>query len=171
MNYPSPTTIAPPTRPRDASNIACSETITKINFFSFSESPRKGRGFPSRHQNTWENGFVWKMRGSECPLRPPLKQTNVVICVKRLRSHAVHNDAILYILHMCQSTPCSLNMRTHAIYCCSINLARYWVCMQCTMHLAGFCSATSIKLALALLSVSGWLNAVHQPSIWLNALH
>ena len=44
--------------------------------FSLSEYPRKEHGFPSRHfwhQYTWENDFVWEMRGgSEHLTRPPL---------------------------------------------------------------------------------------------------
>ena len=92
----------------------------------------------------------------------------------KVTSHAVHNNAILYILRMHivhQTTPCapSSNMLTLSYLLLQLAFSQHQIGMQWSMHQASSCSATSNQVTL--LFVSGWLNAVYQASIWLNAVH
>ena len=49
--------------------------------FRFQNTLEEGVAFQLatfRHQYTWENGFVWEMRGSERLTNPPLKEERQV---------------------------------------------------------------------------------------------
>ena len=85
-------------------------------------------------------------------------------------SHSIHNKAIFYILRMHivhQTTPCMPSSNMCTLSCILLQNAF----SQAHPGIKLACSAACIKLALALLFVSGWLNAVHQASIWLNVVH
>ena len=96
-------------------------------------------------------------------------KTYVRICVKHLCSWATvcQRSPLMpsTTTPFCTSCACALFTKAYLTHPVQICVPCLIYC--CSMHPAGSCLPTSIKLAFALLFVSGWLIAVHQASIWL----
>ena len=90
---------------------------------------------------------------------------NVGICTECLCSRAMAKVTTMYIPRMRIVHQTTLSMPSSNMHTLSYLLLLGAWCMQCSMHRTSSCSATSIKLAFALLF---WLNPMHKASIWLN---